>query len=110
VSLPRFRTTATIDLKPVLESLGMVQAFTPDADFLALSPQPTMIDQAIQRVYLGVGEKGTTAAAVTGISMIPSAGYAGPSIVIDHPFVFLVRDTQTGAILFASEVVDPGAG
>src|SRR5262249_52271109 len=110
VSLPRFETSSKIDLKPVLQSLGMVTPFAPSADFSRLSPVATMVDQAIQRVYLGVGEYGTTAAAVTGTSFIPTSGHAGPAVVLDHPFVFLVRDTKTGAILFASEIEDPTAG
>lgn len=110
VSMPRFTTTSTIDLKPVLEALGMTDAFSGAADFSALSNAPTQVSQAIQRVYLGVGENGTTAAATTGISIIPTSASPGPSVVLDHPFLFLVRDTKTGAILFASEVQDPAAG
>jgi serpin B len=110
VSLPRFTTTSTIDLKPVLGALGMADAFTDAADFSGLSPQPTRVSQAIQRVYLAVGEKGTTAAAVTGIALEPTSMPAGPQIVLNHPFLFLVRDTRTGAILFAAQVQDPTAG
>jgi serpin B len=108
--MPRFTTTSKIDLKPVLQALGMQQAFTDAADFGALSAQPTKVDQVIQRDYLQVGEYGTTAAAVTGIGMVATSAHAGPEIVLDHPFLFLVRDTQTGAILFASEITDPAAG
>lgn len=110
VSLPRFVTTSTIDLKPVLQALGMTDAFTDGADFSALSKQPTEVSQAIQRVYLGVGEKGTTAAATTAIAITPTSATPGPTVVLDHPFLFLVRDTKTGAILFASEIQDPTAG
>jgi serine protease inhibitor len=110
VELPRFTTTAKIDMKPVLQALGMTTAFSDIADFSGLSSEATEVDQVMQRVYVGVGEKGTTAAAVTGISMNASSARAGPSVVLDHPFLFLVRDTKTGAILFASEVQDPTAG
>ena len=109
VSLPRFTTTSTIDLNRVLSSLGMAGAFSDGADFSGLSGVPTKIEQAIQRVYLQVGEKGTTAAAVTGIAMQPLSATVGPEVVLDHPFLFLVRDTETGAILFASEVQDPAS-
>jgi serine protease inhibitor len=110
VMLPRFTTTATLDLKPVLQSLGMTTAFTDAADLSGLSDRATKVDQVIQRVYLGVGEKGTTAAAATGISLMPTSGSIGPQVRLDHPFLFLVRDTRTGAIMFASEVQDPAAG
>jgi serine protease inhibitor len=108
VDLPRFTTTSEVDLKPVLSALGMSGAFTDSADLSGLSPVPTKVDQIIQRVYLGVGEKGTTAAAATGISIVPTSGTA-QSVRFDHPFLFLVRDTRTGAILFASEVQDPSS-
>jgi serine protease inhibitor len=109
VSLPRFTTTSTIDLNPVLASLGMDDAFSDAANFSGLSAQPTKIEKAIQRVYLQVGEHGTTAAAVTGIGMQTLSLVAGPDVVLDHPFLFLVRDTRTGAILFASEIHNPAA-
>jgi serpin B len=110
VSMPRFATTSKIDLKPVLEALGMTDAFTDNADLSGLSDTPTKVAQVIQRVYLGVGEKGTTAAAATGISIMPTSATTGPSVLVDHPFLFLVRDTKTGAILFASQVQDPTVG
>jgi serine protease inhibitor len=110
VEMPRFTTAAKIDLVPVLKSLGMVQPFSDHADFSGLSDESTKVDQVIQRVYLGVGEQGTTAAAVTGGAMTALSGHVGPQVVLDHPFLFLVRDTKTGAILFASEVQDPTAG
>ena len=55
-SMPRFTTTSKLDLKPVLQTLGMDQAFTGSADFSGLSSQPTAVDQVIQRDYLSVGE------------------------------------------------------
>ena len=63
--MPKFTTTASVDLKPVLTSLGMGREFG-GGDFSEFSTEPTTIDQVRQRVYLGVGEQGTTAAAVTG--------------------------------------------
>ena len=112
VALPRFTTTTDTDLKPVLEQLGMRRPFTDRADFTALSPARMAVDQVRQRVYLGVGEKGTTAAAATGSSMrILARPIAPPNqLVFDHPFLFLVRDTQTGAVLFASAITNPKAG
>jgi serpin B len=109
VAVPRFTTTSTIDLKQALSALGMQQAFTDSADFSALSDTPTAVDQIIQRDYLQVGEYGTTAAAVTGVGMVDTAAPVGPSVSLDHPFLFLIRDTETGAILFASEITDPSS-
>ncbi|HEV7207038.1 MAG TPA: serpin family protein [Jatrophihabitans sp.] len=111
LALPRFTTTSALDLEPVLQSLGMRRAFTDSADLSQLSAQPTRVDQVMQRVYLAVAEKGTEAAAATGISVVPtSVRPSGPTLRLDHPFLFLIRDTVTGAILFATQVNDPTAG
>jgi serpin B len=110
VKLPRFSTTTTTDLVPVLKSLGVRTALSDSADFSGLSPTPLALGDAIQRVYLKVGEKGTEAAAVTGLGMIATSGrIASGDIRFDNPFLFLIRDTTTGAILFASKVVDPSS-
>jgi serpin B len=108
--IPRFTTTSSMDLIPAMKALGMIDAFGA-ADFSNLSTARNLsVDQIRQRVYLGVGEKGTTAAAVTGVSVTMSAlGPAATGIVFDHPFLFLIRDRTTGAILFATEVNDPTA-
>jgi serine protease inhibitor len=110
LDMPKFTTSSTLDLKSPLMAMGMDDAFGGGADFSALSPQALQVDQVVQRVYLKVAEKGTEAAAATGISMIPTSAM-GPSsvIVLDHPFLFLIRDTKTGAILFASEVQHPAS-
>jgi len=108
VSLPTFTTDSALSLADLLARLGMPDAFTDEADFSGLSRVPTRIAAVEQRVYLAVGEKGTEAAAATGADMaVSGAVAAGAELVFDHPFLFLVRDTVTGAILFASLVQHP---
>lgn len=108
--LPKFTTTASLDLRPTLEKLGMTTAFTDAADFGAMSKQSLKISDVVQKDYLSVGEKGTTAAAATGAVMVPTvARAAAPTVSFDHPFLFLIRDTTTGAILFASQLQNPAA-
>ncbi len=80
-----------------------------NADFSAMSPAGLSVSQVVQRDYLKVDEVGTEAAAVTGISMSTSALLGGIQPVFDKPFLFLVRDTQTGVVLFAGQIVDPSA-
>lgn len=111
IQLPKFSDDGYLNLNQTLSAMGMPLAFSPLADFSAMSPTGLQVQSVVQRDYLKVAEKGTEAAAVTGISAIPSAAMAGPKppvIKFDHPFVFLVRDTTSGAILFASLVNTPG--
>lgn len=111
LSLPRFTTRTTSQLNRPLARMGMPTAFTPAADFSPMTPEPVQVSQVIQRAYLKVAEKGTEAAAATGVAVITSVN-AGPArtLTFDHPFLFLIRDTKTGAILFASQINDPSAG
>jgi serpin B len=110
LQMPKFTTTSTLNLNGPLTAMGMGDAFSGQADFSALSPTPLQVTQVVQRVFLKVAEKGTEAAAATGTAMAGTAMRAETKqITLDHPFLFLIRDTKTGAILFASEVQHPTA-
>jgi serine protease inhibitor len=104
VRFPRFTTTTHVNLNNTLSALGMPLAFGLQADFSAMSPIALHVQSVVQRDYLSVGEKGTEAAAATGISVLPTAAhvFTGPAITLDHPFLFLIRDTNRGTILFSS--------
>jgi serine protease inhibitor len=114
VLLPRFRMQAGYDLIPSLNSLGMRSAFVARvADFSGIDdgPEPLWIDYIAHKAYVDVNERGTEAAAATEL-VLRTLGYAAeekrPQVFwVDHPFVFLVRDRLTGAIVFLGRVVDP---
>ena len=103
--LPKFVAQTFTDLTDQLAALGMRSAFSPHADFSSMSQVPLNVETVVQRDYLKVDEVGTVAAAVTGVG-IQAQGAVRP-ISFDHPFLFLVRDTQTGVVLFAGQIVDP---
>jgi serpin B len=103
LSLPRFQLTDAHDLNGVLESMGVRDIFGP-ADLTGLSPTPLVVQQVEQRAFLKVDESGTKAAAATGVATATAAPLA---VTIDRPFLFLVRDMKTGAVLFESEVENP---
>lgn len=110
LAMPKFTTSSTTDLVDTLKQLGVRSAFG-GGDFSPMSPASGLaVSDVLQRDYLAVTEKGTEAAAVTGIGIADSAVMQEQTVHLDHPFLFLVRDTQTGAILFASAVNDPSAG
>jgi serpin B len=112
VSLPKFRTTAEFELGPVLKAMGMASPFDPStADFSRMDGKKDLfISAVLHKAFVDVNEEGTEAAAATGVVMrVMARRRADPPAVFraDHPFVFLIRDNRTGAILFLGRVVDP---
>ncbi len=115
VFLPTFGVETRASLKESLKALGMVRAFDSlSADFTGMttSKDALYIGAVIHQANIDVDEAGTTAAAATAIGM-DVGGCLGPSplttktLRFDRPFVYLVRDVQTGAILFMGRVMDP---
>ena len=110
VQLPRFTTQSFVDLNQALAAMGMPTAFTRGADFSGMSPTGLEVQSVVQRDYLSVGEKGTEAAAATGVSIGPTAIEVPPRLVtFDHPFLFAIRDTAAGALVFTSLVESPSS-
>jgi serpin B len=109
VQMPRWTTRTAVSLPERLGALGMRQAFTPSAEFSGLSPQATMIDDVLHQAFVAVDEKGTEAAAATAVIGVPTSMPVprGTPIVVDRPFVYAIRDVQTGAVLFLGRVLDP---
>jgi serpin B len=112
VYLPKFQTTASFELNGTLVEMGMRSAFDPQsADFSGMTgAKDLFISKAIHKAFVDVNEEGTEAAAATGIVMETTAlpvERPKPVFRADHPFVFLIRDNRTGAILFLGRLVDP---
>jgi serpin B len=108
VSLPKFRAESTLSLASALSALGMPSAFTTAADFSGIAGgRDLAISQVVHKAYIDVSEEGTEAAAATGIG-VSLTSYSEPTVFrADRPFLFLLRDTLTGAILFAGRLEDP---
>ena len=109
VALPRFTTRARFELAGTLAAMGMPTAFTGAADFSSMSRAGGLaISRVIHEAFVDVGEAGTEAAAATAVVMTRSAPLAQPpSFTADRPFLYLIRDTTTGQILFLGRVLDP---
>lgn len=112
VALPKFQLRTQFDLSGPLSSLGMPLAFEPgraDLSGIAGAPGYLYIQHVIHEAYIDVDEAGTKAAAATGVVIGATAIEAPPRIqfIADRPFVFVLRDTRTGAILFAGVTSDP---
>jgi serpin B len=110
LSMPTFTVRSDNHLNATLSSMGMSQAFGLGADFSGIAASPPLMVQTVeQRAYLQVTPKGTTAAAATGVGVTASAVEVLQRVVVNHPFLFLVRDNATGAILFESMVENPAS-
>lgn len=108
VEMPTFEFSTGLDLTSTLQSMGMTDAFGPGADLSGITTAAALqVEAVIQKAYLHVSTAGTEAAAVSAIAIGSSAIVPHKTIVFDHPFLFLIRDNKTGAVLFASSVVNP---
>jgi len=108
VYLPRFTFETKYFMMEDLAEMGMPTAFTDAADFSGMTGNRELfIDKVIHQAYIEVNEEGTEAAAATGVSMRLSAAMPGEVFRADHPFIFLIRDMDTGVILFMGRVTDP---
>ncbi|MEO8373089.1 MAG: serpin family protein [Candidatus Solibacter sp.] len=111
VSLPKFRAESSFSLPKTLSALGMPTAFTAKADFSGINQRGGLaISEVVHKAFVDVSEQGTEAAAATGITVsLTSARIPEPPVVFraDHPFLFMIRDTRTGAILFVGRLVNP---
>jgi serine protease inhibitor len=110
ISLPRVNLQNTANMMSLLTGLGMGVAFTPAADFTALSPQACCIGLVKQAATLQVGEQGTVASAATAVGIEPTAARPGlPPVTFDRPYLMVVTDTATGEPLIMARVTDPAA-
>lgn len=108
VSMPRFAIDGvTISLKEVLSELGMTDAFMMGtADFSGMNgTQNLYVSDVLHQAFVSVNEYGTEAAAATAV--IVNEFGVPDHIEINKPFIFLIRDRETGAILFIGRVIDP---
>ena len=115
VTFPAFELDVSLPLSSMLLELGMTDAFSHElADFTGMVAAGDMEDNysitsTRHQATVQVDEKGTTAAAATGVVVgLRSVGGSLP-FTADHPFVFLIRDRLTGAILFLGRVENPTA-
>lgn len=111
VSLPKFRAESEFSVGGTLSAMGMPTAFTDQADFSGIAPgRGLAISRVAHKSIVDVSERGTEAAAASGVAASFIALRVPEQPVIfraDHPFVFLIRDTRSGAILFIGRLANP---
>jgi serpin B len=112
LTMPQFEFDSEFRLNDTLAEMGMRDAFSPgDADFSGMTGNRELyISDVIHKAFVAVDEAGTEAAAATAVIMKRVAVPKPPvEVTLDHPFIFLIRDIETGAILFVGRVMNPGA-
>jgi serpin B len=112
LTMPRFEFASEFSLKDTLAAMGMPVAFTEYADFSGMTGNHELsISEVVHKAFVSVDEAGTQAAAATAVIVgVTSVPVEPPvQVTIDRPFIFLIRDTETGAILFLGRVMNPAA-
>ncbi|MBL7199451.1 MAG: serpin family protein [Anaerolineae bacterium] len=111
LTMPKFEFESEFGLSDTLAAMGMPVAFGADADFSGMTGNRDLsISEVIHKAFVSVDEAGTEAAAATAVIMRFTAVPAEPvQVTLDRPFIFVIRDIETGAILFVGRVLDPSA-
>jgi len=110
VRIPKFTyKSPSFSLVEAFKKLGMVDAFTPEADFSGINGTKSLyISDIVHKSFVAVDEQGTEAAAATAVAFEDRSAPAHYSrFVADRPFVYCIRDISTGVILFMGKVTDP---
>ena len=110
LTMPKFEFESSFGLKKTLTAMGMPVTFSASADFSGMTGNPDLsIGEVLHKAFVSVDEAGTEAAAATAVIMELTAMPGEPvEVTIDRPFIFLIRDIESGTILFVGRVVNPG--
>jgi len=103
LQLPRFSFEKTYQLVPVLNAMGIKNLFVPSANLTGFSDNTNLqLDDAVHKSKIEVNEEGSTAAAATVLFSFRSSRPLEPAqFFCDHPFMFLIYDHKSRAVLFA---------
>jgi serpin B len=111
LTMPKFNYESEFSLAQELIAMGMPNAFGSDADFSGMDgTHELFISDVFHKAFVSVDEAGTEAAAATAVVMrAVAAPVSAFQITVDRPFIYMIRDVETGTILFAGRVVNPSA-
>ncbi|MCC5825898.1 serpin family protein [Alkalimonas sp.] len=109
LTLPKFQLQHQLNLKSVLQDFGMQEAFQPgSADFSGIDgTQSLFIGSAVHQAVIDVDEYGTEAAAATAVEMGVTSAPPPAALTVNRPFIYLIEEQGTGAILFMGRFLEP---
>ncbi|KAL1817804.1 hypothetical protein DCAR_0522282 [Daucus carota subsp. sativus] len=106
--IPKFKFEYAIEASAALQSLGLVLPFKPRVGCteMVYDPRPLHVSKIFQKSFIEVDERGTEAAVATG-SGFRRLCYYVVDFVADHPFLFVIRENNTGIVQFIGQVLNP---
>jgi len=111
IFIPRFKSESSFTLNGTLAGMGMTDAFGPNAHFSGMDGTRFLcISGVFHKAWVEVNEEGTEAAAATALAVASHAMVRPPPRPVfraDHPFIYLIRDTRSGSVLFLGRLADP---
>ncbi|MFB6262844.1 MAG: serpin family protein [Bradymonadaceae bacterium] len=109
LTFPKFEFESSFSAKSLLQKLGAKAPFDPEkADFSGISDRADLhLTDVVHKARISVDEQGTEAAAASGATMGVTSLPQYQDVAVDRPFIFVIRDRETGAPLFVGRVVDP---
>ncbi|KAL0100192.1 hypothetical protein PUN28_019549 [Cardiocondyla obscurior] len=111
LSIPRFSIQSKLDLQAPLIRMGVQDIFSPAANFTGvISNEYLRVENIIQNAKIEVDEKGTIAAAVTELTVVPLMANMAVTFIANRPFIFTIVDILTSETLFAGRYIGPDAG
>lgn len=110
VGLPKFTLEYDIALNNILQSMGIKEAFSNQANLTKISKQGRLYVNSVRhKTFLQIDEKGTEAAGVTsiGVGVTSVNPNTPPTIIFDRPFLMILSEKQSNTILFMGKITNP---
>ena len=111
LTMPKFQMTSYFQLEHILKNMGMKISFSENADFSGMTGDSTLsIDRVIHKAFIDISEEGNEIPPSKVVAMGPSASpqnRQAKTFLADHPFLFLIKDEETGSILFMGKINKP---
>jgi len=107
--MPKFNVTFNMDMNSYLMKFGIRKIFTPEADLSRMirGGGGAHVSKIVHQAVIKVDEKGTEAVAATGVLIVTSAIIYPEEVMINKPFIYMLRDRESKAFLFIGHIIDP---